>query len=713
MHGIAKILAGGRERSGLKQSEVARRMKVDPSRLSRIESGELSASPEEVARYVSALGSPVGDHVDLYLKRTWKAIQPPSPWHPDFETLWTVEDSLARLEKLERSSGFPEVLKTQVTSLRESLLASARFLLDLDHRVAFIGGVGKGKTTALCLLSGLVVPAKDGFAFENVALEASGGRTTLCEVDIKTGPAYGIIIEPRSRGEIEELVSDLVESRVPPSDSSETHREKGVSIEIENALRHMAGLAMRKGKNGQRLDPFLEVIEKEVADLGGGLNKDQRKIILTNIVADFIRAMDLSSRVQLESFYDGLEADGMKWLQTNFRLINRGRNKQFTLPRLITVLVPKSVLKQEPYELSLLDTKGVDETAVRQDIRRQLTDARTLCVFCSSFNDAPDAVVSNLLSQIVDSGLDTIDRERAMVLVLAKSGEAMKATDGGDLPETEDEGFEIKGHHLHQDLRRLGAEKIPIHFFNAATPTADRARQAVLDQVTRMRDNQTRRVRTLRDAVDHLIKNKNQVKLKEAQKNILEALLRYAGRHTKMRERTEQPYERMLSELSKTSPRSIWASTRRGGTWYNFDVYHYLGLGVENDARRRTVQAVGGLYELLDEMSSNPETKPAAKFVTSLREKAIDWHHTFLSECLEIGATAYRTALGDNEAIWSRCEERWGMGGGYRGDIGETLKEWFLGEGLPIGDLVERRVRSAWREHFIREIHRISETPET
>jgi ribosome-binding protein aMBF1 (putative translation factor) len=76
-------LAQLRERTGMKQAELARKITWSPAVLSRIEAGDRSISDEELATLLDAIGT--GEAADLseILQRDWQYLPTPPLDHPD------------------------------------------------------------------------------------------------------------------------------------------------------------------------------------------------------------------------------------------------------------------------------------------------------------------------------------------------------------------------------------------------------------------------------------------------------------------------------------------------------------------------------------------------------------------------------------------------------------------------------------------------------
>ena len=82
--------------------------------------------------------------------------------------------------------------------------------------------------------------------------------------------------------------------------------------------------------------------------------------------------MNLRARTNSELWHDSSsEKDPLRWIKEEFTKINHGRNPSFSVPRRINVLVPQMTLNGEtPLNISVVDTKGVDQFAPRSDITR-------------------------------------------------------------------------------------------------------------------------------------------------------------------------------------------------------------------------------------------------------------------------------------------------------------------------------------------------------
>jgi hypothetical protein len=164
-----------------------------------------------------------------------------------------------------RNPALPQSLSGQAQFLRARLLGSAAYLSNLAHRIAFIGTIGDGKTTAICFLSGLTRPSQKQprDLRDECLLATQRSRTTLCEVTVRGEAAergastlrFRIAVEPTPNEEIYRLVRewaiDLWDRRTGTKRSPEESR--GLSIEIERALREPPRRSRAREKRRFRL----------------------------------------------------------------------------------------------------------------------------------------------------------------------------------------------------------------------------------------------------------------------------------------------------------------------------------------------------------------------------------------------------------------------------------------------------------------------------
>ena len=696
-------LAKFRLREKLSQSDMAKRLNVDQSRISRIEKGEVSPSDSEIKRFLRGVKS--GDSLAYlkYLETSWLHIERPSFSNPELDVLSTAEAGLTTLAEFCQSHDLPGPLVAEMDMHSASLCRAAAYLNQLSHDIAFVGDIAVGKTTALCFVSGMILPGSAG-VLDKVVLEAGAGGITICEVQIRKGPAYGVMVDPQPDREVYRAAEELCEGLWARRSGSteEEENSKGVSREVDRALRNMAGLPRRRQKNeeGKRVtvDPALE--------LANGCES------LSEFQSSFAERLRLWERKTRTIWYP--QASGISplgWMQKTFIEINNGRRSDIALPRLIDIVVPDDVLSEATFGLSLVDTKGVDQTAVRPDLEARLRDPRTLTVLCTRFNEAPGPTMQRFLEHARDTFSEGIFKERVLLLVLPRPDEARAVKDDtGEMVESDDEGYELKCDQAEATLRRIGVGELPITFFNATTDAPDRLKGCLVDRIEGIRSGYSRRVRSVCDAIDRMIENHEVEAAQAAQKEVRKRLGIFCDQHKALPDRKRSLHVELVKAFRTLNARTVWATTRRRGGWYNLDVFFHLGRGAVADANLRSRPALLGLEELVSNMLGDDDYSSMHEFLHELQANVEDWRHNFMERARAVGEEAFRSDLADDANFWAQCERRWGQGAGYRDDVADMVEEWFESpEREPLHSSAEARIRTAWRKHVIKPLRSLIE----
>ena len=176
---------------------------------------------------------------------------------------------------------------------------------------------------------------------------------------------------------------------VHPREQREAGETIGISREAERAIRNMSGL----GRKRETVDGKI-VYHDPVGDLAKSSSSEDE--FRTRIFT----MMNLEDRTRRELWYDSsTRKHPMEWVTETFKAVNNGRLKTFRYPRALTCSSRTSNgLRRAGH--TVIDTKGVDDVAVREDLDHRLKDPRTAIVFCSRFNDAPGTSTRVLLQHM-------------------------------------------------------------------------------------------------------------------------------------------------------------------------------------------------------------------------------------------------------------------------------------------------------------------------
>ena len=435
-----------REEAGFNQIGLAKTMGWSAPFLSRVESGERAVSDGELREILTAIGSGDARRFIETSGREWRSLPKPPLGHPGEDILWEADGALRDVQSRLSDPDIKNSFANLLGSVKESIRESAKSVLRSDYSVAFVGDIGVGKTTAICMALGLTTPdAKT--AAPSPALDVGAGGITVCEVHIVEGAEYAIRVEPLSEREIRREVREFcVMLKEPPAASEDDASAPiGTSKEIERAIRNMSGLTR---KSRTVVDPDGRR-RRETEDPAQNLVEAAKNV--DELVVEILALMKLDARTRREIRYTPASADGdrLVWLKERFMEVNNGRAAEFSIPRRIEVVTKERILDDKSMTVRVIDTKGIDANSQRADIETLFGEPNTVSVLCSPFNSTPSPSVQNLLTRAKAGGYGQIEYGTA-ILGLPKHDEALAVRyDDGTPVEEAQEGY---------DLKRLDAE---------------------------------------------------------------------------------------------------------------------------------------------------------------------------------------------------------------------------------------------------------------
>lgn len=699
-----ETLARLRTELGATQKEVAAKVPMDQSRLSRLEKGEVGSEDAElVLAALASLGSQSAVGLRDFIGRTWRFIEPPSYWNPDRPTLEIAEETLGRIDQFLADEEQPWPLRRQLERRREDLIRAATYLTGLRHHIAFVGDMGVGKSTAISHLFELMAPARsgDGLTTQPV-LESGGGGTTICEVQIKTGPEYGISLVPMEGSELLELVSDFCAAKWETVRKDRDRRSESPQVprEVERAIRNMANLT-RKSRVSDGKQVYEDPIHHLLAECR---TEDEAR-------ARVVEQMQLGDRTTTEIWYErGGGEDALSWARDAFRAVNNGRRKDVPMPKSISLLMPCLAATVGEFEITAIDTKGVSDLAVREDLDARLKDARTSVVLCCRFNDAPGTSVKALLEHMKQAVSERFEIGKLVILGLPRSGEAREMKDDeGDPALTDDEGYAFKKMQVEGELEGDGMPNVPMLFLNVERGEAAAVRAAILAQVTSMRESMARRVVDLCDATDEILEHQERVAVAEAIKEVNRQLITFLDGNDDLGARERHAYQEVLETVSVRHPSTIWAATRRNGEYYGLNVIHQVGIGAAKDAGLRTRDWFAKIEGHVNTLNADSDLALARRSIDLIEFVAASAMPAFQEAAQRNAMEIYRGPL-SQDALWSNCLEEWGEGSGYTARIVGHLRQWFESNS-ELKEMLETRMQALWERVVIAPLRELADEP--
>lgn len=632
----------------------------------------------------------------------WDFVQPPSPTNPQKKTLVQIEKTLRKVESFLRDPEYPWPLRKQVDNHKTNLLHAASYLSNVDHNIAVIGDIGVGKSTAISFIFELLKTAKnDSLVSGSPILETGAGGTTICEVHIKSGNEFGLKIEPMFAQDIRNLVSDFANAKWAASieaHSGYVGESVGVSREVERAIRNMSGLTRKKvlvdGKKHYQ-DPVHTLIKES--------HSEQK------FCSKVLELMNLEHRVKQQLWYDSATRLGpTEWLADVFKKVNNGRMSECPLPSSIDLLIPNFDTLTDELDITVIDTKGVDDLAVREDLDLRLRDQRTATVFCCRFNDAPGTSAKSLLQHMRETMSDTIEDGKVLILVLPREGEALSMKDDiGELAETTAEGYDFKGMQLESEFASEGLENIGVEFIDVGNDNPKHVRQKIISQISKLRNSMARSALESCEAAIEIMDNHEAVALSAAVEEVSNKLINFIQGTPSLSTREKHAHQELTDTINSIRYAStLWAATRRSGKYSGLNAVHLLGVGASKEVKKRVDFWYAKFDAFLASLENDKDLVLASKTISSVRALAKKSKLELIDEVRAIAIDVYDTPL-TGSGVWEDCAGEWGQGPGFKTRVTNHLDNWFDDE-FELKESLEKSIHQSFAKTLIEPLKQLT-----
>lgn len=574
------------------------------------------------------------------------------------------------IENLTKKLPKENATRKQLANHQELFDDAVGYLSNSDQRLAFIGNVGTGKTTAICHLLCLL----DG---EEPVLSTGSGRTTLCEVEISAGAELEIELTPHSEAEVRNYLTDFAQyldiSDIAESDNAESFK---LSAEVERALRNMLDLRISRTKNSE----------------GKRITTDNAKNFAANyqsvesLAEGLLERIDFPARHQTRFINDD-GIDQNEWLHTTFKSINSCTHPSVGLSKHIRILVPRRLFDNINYALSVIDTKGVDQTVNRADLDSCLTNNRTVSVLCCRFNEAPDKTMSGLLKLARDAGLSQRVSKETVLLILDRKSEAEKVIDIDEPVGDKIEGREIRTEHVINDLKHtLQLDNLDVQFFDVKSDDPNKIKNFLTEKISALRDQYFQDMSDIEKAIRDIETELTSQSAKAAKGQVKNTLEPWIKKAQDCSPALKEYFLPLINDIKNTGTyaASVRASVNRRGEWHNLDYYQLLATG----AREQVVDQVGTLKDelivLIDNMLSQNELQPAYALLKQLKQTTEKRLGDIYQKAFSKGRTVYEANLSSDQQLWNSLFKEWGMGPGYKDRVSGTSGNWFQTRKYPV-----------------------------
>ncbi len=694
---IGKRIAVLRDEAGLKQNELAKRITWSAAVLSRIENGDRALAPEELQTVLDGIGTADALKLREILGRQWQVIPEPDLGDSDADLLWEAEQAAQQVHALAERPDVKQFYERRLVRYKEELLAKAASVADKRFQAAFIGTIAVGKSTAICRAECLEIPGSKGMP--KAVLETGAGGITICEVHVRRGPGYGLIVEPCSEDEVRRHVADFANFLVNPpqasrsdSDDSEGSASPGISREVERALRNMTGLRRRRSekRSGGTIVPAVDEARELAARFADA----------KSLSVEILSRMELHKRDRRDIWHDDTRGKPpLDWLQEVFELVNNGRNEEFTLPRRIELVVPVAILGDESVSVTLIDTQGIDDIAERGDLEAHFDDTHTVVVLCTVFNEAPATAVRQLLTRAREGGIRTLN-SHAAILALPRPGEALAVKDNGFPVQSAEEGYEVKGEEVQLKLQPIGFDRLPVLFFNAAEDAPEQLQNFIRARITAVQEWERNGLREIIAGAKSMLENYEKDQAREAMAAAARRLTIWLNHNEAIPAQTKRHVQdSLLAAVRAAHPRTIYAAIVRDGDWWNLNYAHQLSHGARRIAAGIAEPKLQKFKEIAENLLQDDQFSDAHDLINQTVRTMDAGFDALVRKAQLVGQSIHSDEMTADTSFWKTCSGEWGTGAGYRDRINGHNQSWFEEENEGEADArVMQLVADSWLE---------------
>ncbi len=691
---LGRHLASLRERAELKQNELAKKLEWSAAVLSRVESGERPLSGDELEIVLQGIGTPEALKLKEILSRRWTVLPEPPLGDSDADLLWHAEQTAQKIHALAEQPNVKQFFERRLVRYQEELSSAAQLVMTKRYRAAFIGTIAVGKSTAICRAEGLEIPASK--SMPKAVLETGAGGITICEVHLRKGPGYGLIIEPCGEDEIRRHVLDFASFLLNPVQTGQPEEDgvdaasPGISREVERALRNMTGL--RRKRSEKKPDGSIVPAVDDARVLAAAMQD------VKSLSVELLARMELHKRDRRDMWHDSsVTKSPLEWLQELFEQVNNGRQPEFTLPKRIELVVPTAVLGEESTSITLIDTQGIDDIAARADLEQHFDDPHTVVILCTLFNEAPAIQVRQLLTRAKEGGVRTLETHTA-ILALPRPGDALAMKDNGYPAQSAEEGYELKKEEVELKLHPLGLPDLPVAFFNAAEDLPENLRSFVLQRIDAIREFHRSKLREIISGAISLLENYEKEQAREVMRAAARTLTTWLDHNASLPALAPSKVHDSLVKATETAHwRTVYASVVRRGEWPNLDYAHQLSHGARRIAALMAEPKLVAFKTIATNLLNDAQFDEAHGLVRQAVRILEESFDGIVRTVQLVGESIYTDQLGEDYDFWRDCSQE--SGRGYRDRINGRNRQWFERQHEGEGESrVVEVVGEKWRE---------------
>jgi predicted ATPase len=600
-------------------------------------------------------------------------------------TQTSSQSILAQLNELQTLSSVDDEKRRTARKWHDAINQSDKFLENLAHDIVFVGAVGIGKSSLIGIAANLLVdqnPKDKTSLKKNSVLATGGGRTTVCEVRIRTKTEkdkeeLGLIIEPFSEEDMKKEIEIYAEDEWRRRSSIDKQRIGAddvdpTSQEIQRAIRGITNYVERQesytDEHGNRKRRTVRPLDEAITRFNSA----------SDFANHLIERTELSKRNDIQWWWNTVSIENLKLLKARFEAVNLGIEPTAMLPRRMTVIVPESLPNsQNSLNLTLIDTRGLDGAVEsREDLQQFLRDSRSLLVLCAPFKQAPGEDLRALIRSMAnDAQLRQAISRTLLVLLDQGDAEQVNGANGdrefGQELKIDECYTALEGSGLAQMLNKSqivafdALQDNRTFILNAIDTAINQIRQTVDNQLKQHIENATLFLNSVNDELRPALR-----------KSVDDAIKKTMLQHLLIDTPLRDPLLGLYQAISETRYASvIYATCRRNGTYSKLNLYAAVGA----EASRAATLWLDALFNaIFRELDSLEQDTTYEKIKDDIRLRRGIYQHAQL-DVIGKYAEQVREQVFDklkNDSIWGVCRSEWGQGDGFKNKVIDYMERW-------------------------------------
>lgn len=559
-----------------------------------------------------------------------------------------------------------------------------QFTLDQEktRQVVFIGGAGVGKSSALAVTANLLLegerPRDKSSLRKQSILPTGAGRTTLCEVAIRTHQAnenvneFGLLIDSTPLVEMKEItrlwVEDEWSKRQPTSKKSLDGEVQSNSQEVSRALRSMAGYAEYRESSGARqtINPLDSVVPtyKSIEELEQHLGQ----------------CIQLDTRTQTQWWFPPQSAHTE--LKSMLEQVNSGTCTTATLPRRIEVVIPNFMveLTDGAQRVEFVDSRGLDagvRLSAREDLQLFVENPSIIYVLCTPFKDAPGDAIREFLKE-VKGDARWVDALQRMIIVLLDQGDAdqVNGSDGDRAF-----GLSIKQDECVTDLRQAGIfasdESVRMVALDTLQDDPQELMSKIQEALLSLNSSIEEKLINLMNSANRFLQSLQEEARVELLPQVTERIHRVLKDNFPKGYPMDDPMLGALNAIQRTTYAAvIYASCRRKGAFRNLNVYKAIESHAAKAATAWITPPIRQVTKSLEKLANDVNFRAVQEDIRLRILRFEESKLAFVQKYSKSVSDEITPLLQKDKQLWSDCCSNWGMSNGFKNQVQEILKQW-------------------------------------